>query len=39
MSNFNLHTIKSEPSLAGLAGGGRSYDLINPDIVEDAITF
>ena len=37
MSNFT-YTPQSEPSLAGLAGGGRSYDLINPDIVEDAIT-
>jgi len=37
MSNFT-YTPQSEPSLNGLAGGGRSYDLISPEIVEDAIT-
>ena len=37
MSNFT-YTPSNEPSLAGLAGGGRSYDLISPEIVEDAIT-
>jgi len=37
MSNFT-YTPSNQPSLAGLAGGGRTYDLISPDIVEDAIT-
>ena len=37
MSNFT-YTPSDQPSLSGLAGGGRTYDLISPDIVEDAIT-
>ena len=37
MSNFD-YIPSNEPSLAGLAGGGRTYDLISPEIVEDAIT-
>ena len=37
MSNFT-YTPSNDASLNGLAGGGRSYDLINPDIVEDGIT-
>ena len=37
MSNFDYKP-SNEPSLTGLAGGGRTYDLISPEIVEDAIT-
>jgi len=37
MSNFT-YTPSNDASLNGLAGGGRSYDLISPDIVEDGIT-
>ena len=37
MSDFD-YTPSADASLEGLAGGGRTYDLISPEIVEDAIT-
>jgi hypothetical protein len=37
MSDFN-YTPSADLSLNGLAGGGRTYDLISPDVVEAAIT-
>lgn len=36
MSDFN-YTPSADLSLNGLAGGGRTYDLISPDVVEAAI--